>query len=141
MATTSTRCTALAASGAPCKAPPIPGRRVCRWHDPSPEAKAKHKAESKRGGLSKAYGALPSVAALADDPRVAALDLETAEGLRGFLGATLAALARLPFDTRTANAISALATAQRAILETSDFEGRLAALEAVAERPPVRRAF
>ena len=121
-----------AASGLPCRAAVMAGRNVCRWHDPSPEAKAKHKAESARGGQAKAYGALPAVGALADDPRVAALDLETAEGLRGLTGATLAALARLPFDVRTAHAISALATTQRNTLETHDYEARLRALEALA---------
>ena len=134
--TTGLRCTSLTRSGAPCRAAVAPGRDVCRWHDPSPAAKARHKAESARGGLTKAYGALPAVAALADDPRVSALNLETAEGLRGFLGATLAALARLPFDTRTANAISALATAQRNIVEASDFEARLATLEAAQRLGP-----
>lgn len=86
------------------------------------------------------YSALPSVAALADDPRIAALNLETAEGLRGFLSATLAALARLPFDTRTANAISALATAQRNTIETGDFEVRLKALEGSRSTLGLRRA-
>ncbi|MHB1070118.1 MAG: hypothetical protein ACYC1W_09680 [Gemmatimonadaceae bacterium] len=129
------RCTALTVTGEPCRASPPPGKARCRWHDPSPAAREKHAAESKRGGLTKAYGALAAVAALADDPRVAALNLETAEGLRGFLAATLGALARLPFDTRTANAISALATAQRNVVEASSIEERLAALEAGAAGP------
>lgn len=126
------RCTAKAATGSPCRAAVIPGATLCRWHDPSPEAKARHKAESARGGFSKAYGALAAVAALADDPRVARLDLETAEGLRGFLAATLGALATLPFDVRVANGISALATAQRNTIEAGDFERRLGALETAA---------
>jgi hypothetical protein len=59
--------------------------------------------------------------------------------LTAFLAQALHALARLPFDTRTANAIGQLATAQRAMIEGSDFERRLAALEA-AQSPGLRRA-
>ncbi|MDA1082706.1 MAG: hypothetical protein O2973_13755 [Gemmatimonadetes bacterium] len=69
------------------------------------------------------------MAALADDSRLATFDLETAGGLRAYLGVTLRALAHLPFDTRTANAISALATAQRNMIETSDIAARLERLE------------
>jgi hypothetical protein len=132
------RCTATAASGEPCKATAQPGRDVCKWHDETPEGRARRKAESRRGGLAKAYGSLPTGAPLADDPKVATLDLGTPDGLRGFLSASLHALARLPFDARTANAIGQLATAQRSLIETSDFEKRLAVLEAAANRPNLR---
>ncbi len=129
-------CSETTASGKPCRARVMPGRDVCRWHDTTPEGKARHKAESARGGVSKAYGALTAVSPLVDDPNVVALNLETAAGLRGFLSATLAALARLPFDVRTATAIGQLATAQRSTLETTDFEARLNALESQATAGP-----
>lgn len=134
--TAPSRCTSRTANGAPCRAAVAPGREVCRWHDPSKEAKAKHKAESKRGGLSKAYGALPAVAALADDPPVAALDLTTAEGLKRLLAATMHALTRLPLDVRLATCLGQIATAQRGVLTDADFERRLEALEARQQPGP-----
>lgn len=82
----------------------------------------------RRGGLTKAFGELhrgPPLA-IALDPGA----LETACGIRGLLGLTLAALAGLPFDVRVANAISQTVTAQRAVIEAGDIEKRLAALEA-----------
>lgn len=124
------------ASGRPCKATVLPGRDVCRWHDPSPEGRAAHQAISRKGGHAKAYNALPMTDSLAEDPRVGTLDLSTATGLRDYLAAALAALGRLPFDARTANSIGQLATAQRALLEASDTEARIAALEAAAHTGP-----
>jgi hypothetical protein len=48
------------------------------------------------------------------------------------LAGTLAQLAQLPLDVRHATALGQLATAQRALIEGSDLEQRLAALEAGA---------
>jgi hypothetical protein len=42
-------------------------------------------------------------------------------------------LGRLKFDSRVANAIAVLAREQRSILQDSEFERRLAALEETAE--------
>jgi len=115
------------------------GARFCRWHDPSAEGRARHLEESRRGGHAKAYNALPAGAPLAESAAVAGLNLSTPAGLVGLLAASLAALARLPFDTRTANALGQLATAQRGILEASDLEQRLAALESrAATSAPLR---
>jgi hypothetical protein len=102
---------------------------VCRWHSPDPEDVARHLEESKRGGDSKAYRALASLPPLGDDPEIAALDLSTANGLKRFTAATLRALSRLPFDVRIANAIGQIILAQRTVIETSDLEDRLVALE------------
>lgn len=124
------RCPGTTPSGAPCKANVRTGETWCRWHDPTPEGRARHRADSARGGTQKAYGALVSVGAIADAVDVDSLDLTTARGVTALLGATLAQLARLPFDTRTANAIGQCATAARSLIETSDLETRLAALEA-----------
>jgi len=129
------RCTGTKPDGTPCANVATSGTKTCRWHSRRPADIAARLAASSKGGTAKAYGALVSVAALADDPRVAGLNLETAEGLRGFLGATLGALARLPFDTRTAQAISAIATAQRNTIEAGDLEARLSALEAAQTGP------
>jgi hypothetical protein len=63
-----------------------------------------------------------------------ALNLETPAGLRGLLAGALRQLARLPLDVRVANALAQVATAQRAIIEASDLERRVEALEAAALR-------
>ena len=126
----SPRCAATKASGGPCHAPAQRGKTLCRWHDDSPDAKAKHREESRRGGLAKAYNALPAIESLADDPKLATHDPNTAEGLRECVAVAIRALFKLPFDVRVANAVGSLATAQRALIETSDLERRLAAIEA-----------
>ncbi|MEP6832953.1 MAG: hypothetical protein ABJB74_06140 [Gemmatimonas sp.] len=76
--------------------------------------------------------------ALSTDPAVALLDLNTFDGLKGILGFTIAALARLPFDVKIANAKGFLATSQRSIIEQSEIVARITALEASqAERSSV----
>jgi hypothetical protein len=129
MRTKPTGCTSRKGNGDPCLAALIPGRDVCRWHSTDPADRERHQAESRRGGLSKAYSAIPSVAPLAETAGVSELDLATPTGLRAFLAATLRALAHLPLDTRVANAIAQVVTCQRSVLETSDFEERLRILE------------
>ena len=95
-------------------------------------------AAASRGGK----GAPPvSVGALAEDSAVAALDLQTAGGLRAFLAATLGALGRLPFSERTAQAVSAIATCQRNAIETGVLTTRIDALEAAhSPGPKLKRA-
>jgi hypothetical protein len=73
-----------------------------------------------------------------DEDELAAIDLETAGGIKQYLAAALRALARLPFGVKSAHAISALASAQRTTVETSELEQRLAALEAAAPHDPYR---
>jgi hypothetical protein len=129
------RCTATRADGAPCQAPARGGTALCRWHDPSPEAKSRHREESRRGGLAKAYNALPAIDSLTDDPTISQHDPNTAEGLRACVAVAIRALFKLPFDVRVAKAVASLATAQRALIEASDLERRLAALEAAQAAP------
>lgn len=132
-------CPTKTQAGKACRAAQGPDG-FCRWHSPDPAAQAKHREESQRGGQAKAYGSLASVAPLADDERIAALDLETATGLRGLLAYALGALTRLPFSERTGNTCAQLVIAQQSMLKTTDYEQRLAALErAVTERPTLRR--
>lgn len=90
---------------------------------------------STKGGEARS----PKAAPLMDDPAVAGLDLESAAGVKGLLAATMRNLAKLPFDVRTATAIIQAATAQKAVIEVSDIEDRLAAVEA-AQSPGLRRA-
>lgn len=104
------------------------GRTFCRFHDPSPEARVRHREASRRGGL-KGIAPPPSVAPVAITG-MSITALETLHGLRRLLARTLAQLAQLPLDVRHATALGQLATAQRALIEGSDIEHRLTALEA-----------
>lgn len=113
------------------------GRDVCRWHSKAPADKAKRREMGARGGKKKP-APLPAISALAEIKGVADLNLETAEGLRTFLAHALHALGRLPFDTRTANAIGQLVTAQRTVVVAGDFEERLLALETLREQRTLR---
>src|SRR5690348_4211193 len=97
-------CSAKTRSGARCKAQVRAGADRCKWHSRDPATKARHLEESRKGGLSKAYGALPAGAPLADTLKGVELDLGRAEGVSSLLAATLTALAQLPFDVRVANA-------------------------------------
>jgi hypothetical protein len=115
----------------------MPGREVCRWHSKSPADKAKRREMGSRGGKKKP-APLPTISPLVETKGVAELNLETAEGLRTFLAHALHALGRLAFDTRTANAIGQLVTAQRTVVVAGDFEERLIALEAVRDQRPLR---
>lgn len=124
------RCVAITAADAPCKNSALPGKAHCRWHSPDPADVAKHLAESHRGGVAKAWGLMPIAAPVSESLDLAAVNLESAAGVRRLLAGVLRQLASLPIDARTANAISQVATAQRAAIETGDLEGRLAALEA-----------
>lgn len=127
------RCTAIARGGGRCKNAVVRGAH-CRFHSAHPEDRARVKAMGKRGGISKAYGALPSAPSIADVVDVDVLDLETPAGARALLAGALRQLARLPLDVRVANALAQVCTAQRAIIESSDLVRRLDALEAATVR-------
>jgi hypothetical protein len=94
---------------------------------------------SRRGGFSKAYNAIPAVPPIAARLDLDALDLASAAGVVTRLGATLAGLARLPLDCRVANALGQVAGVQRAAIEASGLEARVAALEAAGDAVPLRR--
>lgn len=125
-------CTATKRDGSACGGNAVGDTGICRWHTQTPEMRATHRAESKKGGNAKAAAAVVSTDALASDPMVIALDLATTDGLKGVLGFAIGALTKLPFDVKVANAIGFLATSQRTIIEQSDITARLAALEAAA---------
>lgn len=128
------KCTAVRLDGTACKANAKGHTPWCRWHDPSDEARAEHRAQSRAGGIAKAATiVVESAEPLANDPAVRALDLATADGVRGLLAATLRALTTLHVDVRLANALANLTHAQRASIEQVDVVERIEALEA-AER-------
>jgi hypothetical protein len=135
-------CKAKTAAGKRCSVPALPGKERCRWHSRDPGERARVREQGRRGGLKKAYGALPAVGVLADSAGVVDLNLESAEGMRALLAKTMQALTRLPFDVRVATCIGQLATAQRAVVESSSVEQRLSALEvaleAAQQRQPLR---
>jgi len=88
----------------------------------------RHREASRRGGM-KGIAPPPSVAPITIT-EITPASLETLVGLRRLLACTLSQLAQLPIDTRTATALGQIATAQRTLIEGSDIETRLAALEA-----------
>src|SRR5262245_51284557 len=112
-------CTAKKSDGTACRAPAQPGSPWCRWHDPSPAARARHREESRRGGENRRQPVV-ALAPLADAYDVAALDLTTAAGVRGLVALALKHCASLPFATSTANAIGQLSQVQRANIEVGD---------------------
>lgn len=130
----SRRCTGTKPDGTPCANMATNGRKTCRWHSRRPADIAARLAASSKGGKTKAYGALPATGALADDPAISGLDLTTAAGLTLYVAAHLHALARLPYDIRTAHAAASLVNAQRSTIEASSFEARLAELEATGPK-------
>lgn len=124
------RCTARTRAGTPCACAPLPGRDVCRWHSTNPADVERRLDASRRGGENRGAASPFSVLPICLSVDVAALDVHTAEGLRGFVASALRQCAELPFSVQTAHAIAALANTQRAVIEAADLEGRLAFLEA-----------
>lgn len=124
------RCRATRKDGGNCGGNAVADTGVCRWHTLSPEMRAIHEAESRKGGHAKAASSNVATSPLAGDPALSALDLGTPEGLKGVLGVAITALTRLPFDVKVANALGFLATSQRTIIEQSEVMARIIALEA-----------
>jgi hypothetical protein len=105
-------------------------------HDPNPQRREAHKAMSKRGGEAKAYGALAVATPMAET--LGDVDLGTADGARQLVSVALSRLAALPFSERTAHALAALVSTQRQLIETSELERRLSALEQHPPAPHLR---
>jgi len=124
-------CIALTKAQRACRAPAIPGKAFCLWHSPDPADVAKARAMSRRGAAASHHKPTPApeVEPIASVLDLAALDLETAGGLRALLAGTMRQLARLPFTIGIANGLAQIATAQRALIETSTIEDRLAQIE------------
>lgn len=113
----------------------LAGGDRCLWHSDRSEHRELRQATARAGGVAKYDGPTPCPPfALGLGP----MALQTAAGCRELLGHVLAGLADGTVDARTAHAIAQVAGVQRAIVETSDLELRLGALEAGAL--PFRRA-
>lgn len=134
-------CRGVTPKGTPCKVRLALGAEWCRWHDPSPTARARHRQASELGGITKAYGALEKSESLRAS--IGELDLSTAVGLASYLACALHGLGNLPFDTRVAHAIAALINAQRATIELASLEKRIEKLEVLSDEdsspPPASR--
>lgn len=127
------RCAAFKKNHERCKLPALEGKQHCMYHSDDPADRAKHLEQSRNGGTRRDQLMIEPLASVID---VDAMPLDTAQGIRELLGATLRQLARLPFSTKTAGVIGQCSLAARAVIETSDLEARLAALEARdTERP------
>lgn len=124
-----TRCNGTTAAGAPCRAPVVGTGGKCFAHrDPErwAEAAARGRAR-KRPRLAVTVAPCP--------------ELETAEGLKCFLAGVLNATVAGSVAVPVAHATAQLGNALRQLIETSDLEARLSALEArQAPAPRLRRA-
>jgi hypothetical protein len=112
-------CQAKNQRGEPCKAPEIPGREWCFWHDPE-RSKARQKARRK-GGLSVHYGSGGGA------PREVSLR-EVGDFLELLEIAAGDVLGRKP-SLQRARALAYLATVGLRVLEAGSLEERVAALE------------
>jgi hypothetical protein len=119
----SKKCIATTRSGEQCKKDAMAGEEYCTIHHPA-HAK-RHRERSREGGLQKLNRTGPL--------DISDLDPTTLDGLKSVLGRAMERLGRLKFDSRVANAIAVLAREQRSILQDSEFEQRIAALEETAE--------
>ncbi|UCC73035.1 MAG: hypothetical protein JSV86_00265 [Gemmatimonadota bacterium] len=119
----SKKCAAITRFGEPCKKDAIKDQDYCTVHHPA-HAKS-HRERSREGGRQKLNRTAPL--------DISDLDPTTLDGLKGVLGRALERLGRLNFDSKVANAIAVLAREQRSILQDSEFERRLAALEETAD--------
>lgn len=79
---------------------------------------------------------MTAAAPIGDVIDVDQLDLTSPAGVVSLLAACLGQLAKLPLDTKCANALAQCVTAQRAAIETSTLSDRLAALEDAAHTRP-----
>lgn len=123
-------CTSLKKGGGPCSQLAILGKVVCRFHSNDPADIAKRLEESRRGGeRSPAPGS--SVGPIAGE--IEGLDLETAEGLRGYTAAAMRGLAKLPHSPKTASVMAQLVQAQRQNIERGLLEERMRAIEGALE--------
>lgn len=122
------KCTAQTRADEPCGAFALAGTRYCINHQQDATGRAAHRAQSQKGGKKRAQ--LAKLIVLADDKALASADYSTAEGLRALLAALLRALTQQPTTLKLAYALTQVAAAQRAAIDTSDIERRLLALEA-----------
>jgi hypothetical protein len=118
-----TKCAGTTRFNEPCKRDALPNEDYCTAHHPA-HAK-RHRQHSREGGRQKLNRSAPL--------DISDLDPTTLDGLKVVLGRSIEGLGRLKFDPKVANAFAVLARELRSILQDSEFEQRLAALEETAE--------
>src|SRR4051812_23389674 len=113
------RCKAKNVSGSPCSSTPVRDDGYCYWH--SPALAAEREAARRRGGAARSNQAraakhLPPVLSSSD--------------LLAVLSGAMRRVERGELEPGPANAMAALARAMNTIREATEFENRLATLEA-----------
>jgi len=120
------RCAGRLPDGRPCRAWPLRGEPYCLWHSPDREEEA---AEARRlGGLRRRRE--KTVAGVYDFEGLGSI-----EAIRRILAIAIFDVLGLENSIARARVLIAGALAAAKLLETGDLEERLAALEAVHQRP------
>lgn len=126
-ATKEIRCVAVTKRGAPCKSWPAPGSARCVSHAPE-RAEAMHQARSRGATNANRLRALEGRRAKLDTPAA----------LVKFVGILVQDVVGGAVEPDVARVALYGCSIQRQLLETTDLEQRLAALEAAAEQPTRR---
>ncbi len=115
------RCEAVAKNGKPCSATPVPGLGRCAWH--APEWAEQRREWSRRGGKGKSNAARM---------RRQLPEAMTPGEIQSLLGAVLKGVVAGRVEPGVGNAAANLGRAIVAVREATEYEERLAALEAAA---------
>lgn len=119
-------CNHVKPEGSRCKAPVLPGKPLCAFHDP--DLAAKRAEGRKRGGQVRSR---PAAVLPATTPDAA---LATVSDVAAFLGATVNQVRRGELDPKVGNCLGVLCGQLLKAIEGGEHERRLAALEAALER-------
>ncbi|MBS0198786.1 MAG: hypothetical protein JSR77_18720 [Planctomycetes bacterium] len=119
-------CHAAAASGEPCRAPARTGSDFCFIHDPA--AAAEREEARREGGRERGRRTVAVDDSEPDPP------LKTLQDVSGLLADTLCRVRKGTLDAKIANTVGYLAGVLIRSIEGGEFERRLEALEAAAER-------
>jgi hypothetical protein len=119
------RCKKKKLDGKQCRARALSGGKFCALHaDPGKAAELGSKGGRRRAGTKPAEHEAP---VSVDPPK-------TAQQLRDLLAEVVASVRMHKLDARTANALAYTGTALLRVIEVSDLESRLAALEVRLQR-------
>lgn len=125
------QCGHVKGDGTRCGAAAPAGSAFCYFHDP--EKAAARRESNQRGGRARSRRAAVLPEGTADLPLASMADVA------GLLAATINQTRRGELDCRVANAVGYLAATLAKVLEKSDLETRIAALEAALAKRGDRR--
>ncbi len=118
------RCMGTNRDGTSCSGQARPGRSMCAWHDPqlaTERAAWRQKGGKSRSNQARARKQLPT-------------NTMTMQEIQGLLGVAFKGVLAGKLAPNVGNATANIARALVSVREASEFEARLTALEAAAER-------